>query len=127
MLHYALAEAQALQRVAAQIQSEAQAEHPQQLQLQQDVHDMQHGNIIKQPAQGAGTQPQHMMRRTVAQAPVVMPMTVDPNVATADAEMLHLQNTLKQLKENTMAAQLLLPLQQPCLRDNRTPLSRHRT
>ena len=61
---------------------------------------------IRQPAQGAGTQPQHMMRRTVAQAHAVMPMTVDPNVATADAEMLHLQNTLKQLRENTMAAQV---------------------
>ena len=67
---------------------------------------MQLGINIKQPAQGAGTQPQHMMRRTVAQAPVVLPMTVDPNVATADAEMLHLQNTLKQLRENTMAAQV---------------------
>jgi hypothetical protein len=32
-------------------------------------------------------------------------MIVDPNVATADAEMLHLQQTLKQLKENTLTAQ----------------------
>jgi hypothetical protein len=108
MLHYALAEAQALQRVAAAIHSEAQVESPQQLQMQQDQHNMQLGINIKQPAQGAGTQPQHMMRRTVAQAPVVMPMMVDPNVATADAEMLHLQNTLKQLKETTMTAQLQL-------------------
>ena len=108
MLHYALAEAQALQRGAAPVHSGAQVESPIRLPTQHDLNDVHHGINVRQPEQGAGTQPQHMVRRTLAQAPVMMPMTVDPNVATADAEMLHLQNTLKQLKENTMAAQLQL-------------------
>ena len=51
MLHYALAEAQALQRVAAAIQSEAQIDSSQQMQvqMQQDQHHMQLGSNLKQP------------------------------------------------------------------------------
>ena len=43
MLHYALAEAQALQRVAASVHSGAQVESPIRLQIQQDLNDMHHG------------------------------------------------------------------------------------
>ena len=108
MLHYALAEAQAVQRVGGGRQ-ESNPEPPQRT---NDQHQLQVGNTIRQPMQDGVTQPQHIVRRTVVSTRDLvhpgMPIAVDPHVSTADAEMLHLQNTLRQLRETTMQAQLQL-------------------
>ena len=84
MLHYALAEAKAAQRVSAARQQDVrdEASVPMQQQIQQEQQQHQLGKQIGQPPQALGTHQQHRMWREVTFALQSAPTAIDPSVET---------------------------------------------